>query len=116
MHEMALARDVVETVVKAAQDAGAKEVRRVYMTIGSGRDVVNNLFEGLFQYLARDTTAEKAELAVTRVPFRVLCRRSGTPYPLDLFDSETWACPACAQKDFDLSSGMEFTIDRIEVA
>ena len=116
MHEMALARDVLNTVVGAAEGSGAKEVRTVYMTIGSGRDIVNDLFEGLFSHLARGTVAEKAALAVTRVPIRVRCRRCGEVYPLNVYDAKTWDCPACAQKDYALYSGMEFRIDRIEVA
>lgn len=116
MHEMALARDVLNTVVGAAQNSGAREVRTVHMTIGSGRDIVNDLFEGLFQHLARGTVAEKAELAVTRVPIRVRCKRCGEVYPFNVYDAKTWDCPACSQKDYALYSGMEFRIDRIEVA
>ena len=113
---MALAGDVLKTVVGVAEKSGAKEIRKVYMTIGSGRDIVSGLFEGLFSHLARGTLAEKAELAVTRVPIRVCCRHCETIYPLDVFDSKTWNCPTCTQKDYSLYSGMEFCIDRIEVA
>jgi hydrogenase nickel incorporation protein HypA/HybF len=116
MHEMALARDVVDLVVGYAERANAARVTTVYMTIGSGRDVVEDLFDGVFGYLARGTVAEHAELVVHRTPYMARCNRCGMVFHVDVFDRATWACPECgAQRDYRLVSGMEFQVNRIEV-
>jgi hydrogenase nickel incorporation protein HypA/HybF len=116
MHEMALARDVVDLVVDYAQKAGADEVRSVYLTIGAGRDVVEDLFEGVFAYLARNTVAEHAELVIQRTPFMVRCNQCGMCFHINVFDKSSWICPACkAEHDYRLISGMEFQVNRIVV-
>lgn len=117
MHEMALVRNVVDIVVDQAQKAHASEVKAVYLTIGSGRDVVIEYLDGLFQFLARGTVAEHAELVVQTTPMTVKCNQCGFVFPINVFKPETWVCPSCkAEKDYKLNSGMEFMINRIEVA
>jgi hydrogenase nickel incorporation protein HypA/HybF len=116
MHEMALMRDVVDVVVEQAEKVHAKGVRRVYLTIGDGRDVVMDLVDGLFEFLTRGTVAHGAELVIDCVPYTVRCNQCGAVFHIDVFRSETWVCPNChAERDYTLNSGMEFCIDRIEV-
>ena len=117
MHEMALMRDVLDTVLDQASRSGASRVTAVYVTIGDGRDVVWDLVESMFAYLARGTVAQDAELVIHRTPFMVQCDDCGMPFHLNVFDRATWRCPRCgAVQHYHLISGMEFTIDSIEVA
>lgn len=117
MHEMAYVRNVVDVVNDYADREGVAEVKAVYLTIGMARDIVEDYFQGLFQYLARGTVAERAEVVIRRVPFTVRCNRCGRVFPLNVHDPKTWTCPFCgAEQDYRLNSGMEFTVDRIEVA
>jgi hydrogenase nickel incorporation protein HypA/HybF len=116
MHEMALVRSVVDVVLDHAKAAGASRVTAVYLTIGYGRDIVEDMMDGMFAYLARGTVAQGAELVIVRTPFMVRCRDCGMPFHLNAYDSRSWVCPKCgAARRYDLVSGMEFTIDRIEV-
>ena len=115
MHEMALTRNVVDMVVEAAEAAGAAEVRAVHLTIGYMRDIVEDIFERCFAYLARDTVAEKAELVITRVPFTVRCNKCDYVYHIDVYDENTWTCSGCGEKDYKLNSGMEFFVNNIEI-
>lgn len=117
MHEMALVHGVVDAVLEHAARVGAKEVRAVHLTIGEGRDVVEDFMQGLFSFLARGTVAEHAELAVRRMPYAVRCNQCGTVFPLSVRDSSTWVCPHCgAERDYRLYSGMEFMINEIQIA
>ena len=115
MHEMALTRNVVDVVVEAAEAAGAVEVRAVHLTIGYMRDIVEDIFERCFTYMARGTVAEKAELVITRVPFTVRCNKCYHVYYIDVNKEETWVCPSCGERDYKLNSGMEFYINDIEI-
>jgi hydrogenase nickel incorporation protein HypA/HybF len=116
MHEMALVRNVVDIVLDHAQAVGATRVKAVYLTIGYGRDIVEDLMDGMFSYLARGTVAEGAELVISRTPFMVRCRRCGMAFHINVYDSKSWVCPKCgAERQYDLVSGMEFTIDQIQV-
>lgn len=113
MHEMSLVRDVIEVVVRTAEQHGVGRVAAVNLTIGCGRDVVPELFDDLFRRLAQGTVAEGAELSVVSTPYMVRCRACGMTYHLDVFDRSTWNCPACSAHDYDVVSGMEFRIDSI---
>ena len=117
MHEMALVHGVVEAVLEHAESAGASEVTAVFLTVGEGRDVVEEYMQGLFSFLTKGTVAEHARLAVRRSPFKVRCNRCDAVFPIDVFDPSTWGCSRCGtERDYRFQSGMEFTIDRIEIA
>lgn len=117
MHEMALVRNVVDIVLEYARKTGATEVRSVSLTIGYGRDVVEDYMDGLFSFLARGTVAEGAELVIQRVPLTVRCNKCAGVFPINVFRPETQVCPFCkAEHDYRLNSGMEFVVSSIEVA
>ncbi len=117
MHEMALVHDVLDVVLDQAESCGATEVKAVYLTIGFARDVMDELMDGLFKYLARGTVAEHADLVIRRVPITARCNGCGGVWHVNFLDESTWTCPACgAVRDYRLNSGMEFYISRIEVA
>lgn len=116
MHEMALVRNVVDIVVEKAEASNVREVRAVHIVIGEGRDVVEEYFEGLFRYLARGTVAQRAEVILYRMPYMVRCNQCGFVFHVDVFDQESWSCPACeAYQEYKLVSGLEFYVSRIEV-
>lgn len=116
MHEMGVTRDLVDTVLACAEEHGAVEVSRVYLHIGFVRDIVDEILEQCFQWMARDTIAANAELIIERIPFTVQCNRCGLIYALDGRDEGTWACPVCETRDYYLNSGLEFFISHIEMS
>lgn len=115
MHELGLARPMIETVIESAELAGAKQVKRVYISIGLARDVVPELMDMTFKRLTKDTIAEGAELIVNQVPVSERCEDCGMVFPINLRDEATWHCPRCGSRHYKLHSGREFAVDRIEV-
>ncbi len=117
MHEMALMSTAMDIVLAQAEKTGAKRVTKVFMTIGEGRDVVEDLLTGVFGHLARNTVAAGSELIVRRTPYLVRCNACGRIYHIDVRDPSTFPCPTCgAEHDFRLVSGMEFRVESIEVS
>lgn len=116
MHEMGITRELVDTVVAKAEQAGASKVAEVYLKIGFARDVVDELLEGAFRYLARGTVAEGAQLLIERVPFMVRCNHCDLVFHIDVHEESTWVCPLCSAKDYHLESGLEFRIESMAVA
>lgn len=113
MHEMALTREVVETVLEVAEEADAAKVTSVTLTIGCCRDIVEDWFVGLFAHLVKGTMAEGAELVINRTPYKARCNQCGDVYSLEVFDESTWPCPSCNVKNYTVVSGREFRIDHI---
>lgn len=116
MHELGLTQGIVDTVIQAAKDAGAHRIRSVYLTIGEIRDVVDELFLNCFDFFSKGTIAEGAQIVITRMPLMVRCKSCGFAYHIDIHDESSFHCPACGEKQYALTSGMEFYIGKIEIA
>ena len=117
MHEMSLVRSVVRIVTEEAEAAGAAKVTKVHIVLGEGRDIVVDYFESLFRFLARGTVAESAEIVLHPTPYMARCNACGGEFHLIPIDKRTWTCPNCgAYRDYELVSGMEFYISKIEAA
>ena len=122
MHEMALMRNVVDMVLATCEGKDVGSVRKVYLTIGEMRDVIDEYVPSLFQYLARGTVAENAEVMIEHVPMMVRCQGPDDAHPcgeifhIDTHDPKTWECPRChAYQRYRLFCGDEFRISKIEV-
>lgn len=116
MHEMSLMRKVVEVVLSECEGKNIKKVCAVHLSIGELSDVIEEYVQSLFQFLARGTIAEAAEVVITRIPANVRCNRCCNIFPIDVRNSDTWKCPRChAVHDYRLFSGREFRIDNIDV-
>lgn len=117
MHEMSLVRNIVQIVKEEAEAAHAEKITAVHLVVGEGRDIVENLVQSMFRFLARGTVAENAEVILHHVPYMVRCKQCQTEFHLVVMRSETWDCPNCgAHRDYTLVSGQEFYISRIEAA
>lgn len=115
MHEMALVRNVVEVVLDECKGKPVKAVKAVHLTIGELSDVVEAYIPSLFQFLARGTIADQAEVVIKRTPLLVRCE-CGEVFHIDVRDEATWVCPRCSAKQkYHMISGREFRIERVEV-
>ena len=114
MHELGVTRSLVDTVVAEAERMGAQEVKTVFLRIGFARDIVDEILDGCFKWMARGTILEGCELVIERVPFTVRCNRCGLVYHIDVHDGDTWSCPHCRARDYRLNTGREFQIAGIE--
>lgn len=115
MHELGYTKDILRTVVEAAELSHAHEVRSVYLNIGEIRDIVDELFCNCFTYLARDTIARDSKVVIDRIPLTMACRQCGEVFRADVYAGKVH-CPSCGASDFEVRTGMEFSIDHIEVA
>lgn len=115
MHEMSLVRNILALVKEEAEAAHASRITAVHLVVGEGRDIVEDLVQSMFRFLARGTVAEDAAVIVHHVPYKVRCNQCRTEFHLEIMRPEKWACPNCnAYKDYTLVSGREFYISRIE--
>lgn len=115
MHEMAITESVVEIVLNHAELAGAKKVVHVRLKIGEIRDVIHDMMEKCFRYIARGTIAEEAELEIMKVPLVVRCAGCGQEDREDISNYAEMKCNHCGSTDLELVSGNEFFIEDIKI-
>ena len=103
MHEMSLVRNILALVKEEAEAAHASRITAVHLVVGEGRDIVEDLLQSMFRFLARGTVAEDAAVIVHHVPYKVRCNQCRTEFHLEIMRPEKWACPNCnAYKDYTL--------------
>lgn len=115
MHEMAITTNVVDAVVKYAQENNASEVLEVKLVVGELHDIVDSLMQGAFRFLARGTVAEHATLTIQKVPLRARCNECNVVFPAQIRKPETLVCPDCGNTKLSIHNGKEFLIESIKI-
>jgi hydrogenase nickel incorporation protein HypA/HybF len=108
MHELALARGVLEA---ALAHAGGRRVTQVEVTVGALRQVVPDSLAFNFEILARATACEGARLHQRLVAARLRCA-CGHEWELR---EPSFACPACGGSRVRVVAGEELRVESIEV-
>lgn len=117
VHELAMTRDIIDTVIDAAKANDAHEIRKVSLTIGQLRDIVDSLFVRCFEHFSQGTIAQGAQVEIDKVPFTVRCDECGRTWQIDdIHDDTQFVCPACGASHYEMQTGMEFYINKLEVA
>lgn len=116
MREMSILSNVIDVVLKYAQENNVRKVVSVTLVVGKLRDVVDELMESCFQFLCRNTIVKDATLHMEKVPLKAQCNQCRLVFPADIKQPETLVCPDCGSKQLHIHSGKEFLIKSIEIA
>ena len=112
MHELAITQSMFDLVMKHAEQAEAKKVKKINLIIGEMTGVVSECVDFYLGFLSKGTIAEGAVLNVETVPAKAACRDCGETFELKEFD---WTCPGCGGTSLQISSGKELFVESIEV-
>ena len=112
MHELSLAEAIHKTIKELCQRSSWSRVRRITLKVGRLRQVNPELLSFAFDVLAQGAVAEGAELSVMELPVVFHCRACGRETTGDV---TAFACVNCGSADVELLSGMELTIESMEV-
>jgi len=133
MHELALADSVVKAALRAADDAGMKNIERVIVKVGELQQIEKDLFEfsltNVIPHEEERLTDTVFDVSEELVRFECrFCRHEYGREDVDLDDddqaeaihfipelSHAYArCPQCGSPDFDITAGRGITLERIE--
>ena len=112
MHELSLARGLVERLEKIANAEKALRVERVLIQIGAYSGVERAAFEFAFPFAAEGSLCEGAALEIEETPVRVACGDCGAdsnPEPTLI------QCACCGSANVEIQGGREFTIKTAEL-
>ncbi len=109
MHELSLSGAIVNTAVKHAR---GRKVTSVNLRVGRLRQVVPDTLEFYFEFVARDTVCEGAQLEQEVVDARLRCIPCDREWTIEI---PAFRCPTCGASDVEIASGNEFEIESIEV-
>jgi hydrogenase nickel incorporation protein HypA/HybF len=112
MHELAIARQLVELLEEHAERERADRITRVRVEVGQMSGVVAEALEFCFEIAARGSRAEGAALELSETPAVVRCLDCGEESQPGAF---SMICAHCAGLNTELVAGRELLLREIEV-
>jgi hydrogenase nickel incorporation protein HypA/HybF len=113
MHELSIARSIVDIAADAARGAGAVRVSAVRVRVGELAGVAADALRFSYDVAARGTPLEGSRLLIVAVPVAVRC--PACDRTSDLPGVRRFACPACGTPTADVVRGRELEVESIEV-
>jgi hydrogenase nickel incorporation protein HypA/HybF len=112
MHELSVTESILEITLKHAQKAGARRVTALHLVIGQLASIVDDSVQFYWDFVAKDTLAEGAQLTFRRIPAEFQCQDCQRRYPPD---GSVLACPQCGSTRVKIMAGEEFFLEAIDV-
>ena len=113
VHELSIARSIVEIVSAAALEDGSGKVVAVRVRIGVLSAIAPAALEFSYDVASRDTPLEGSRLIVRLVPALVYCARCNQE--TELPEITRFACAMCGTPTSDLRAGRDLEVESIEV-
>ncbi|MCD6292565.1 MAG: hydrogenase maturation nickel metallochaperone HypA [Deltaproteobacteria bacterium] len=115
MHELPVIENILKTVLAHAAKHRVRKVVAIHLEVGELSDLEDQWMQRYFDHLSKGSRAEKAHLAIKRVPAMLQCDKCGEIFPFTALNDEISNCPACAGNACRLIAGQGYFINNIEV-
>ena len=110
MHEAAVAENVIESILDAA-DGQTGKVVRVVISCGQTNAVNDEAMQFAFAAAAENTICKGATLEIKHIPLRGLCRKCSFEFDFDFYNPH---CPDCGESDFSIGTDSPLLLKEIE--
>lgn len=114
MHELAVTRLVLSTVLDRLRENGLSKVVAVSLTVGELRGFEQEWVQRYFSAAAKGTPAADAVVTLFRVPSRFRCRDCHQDFRIDLRGDAAQRCPHCRGRDYALCAGDELQLSGMQ--
>jgi hydrogenase nickel incorporation protein HypA/HybF len=112
MHELAVARSLIEAADREARRYGAQAVLCVRCRIGVLRQVDAWLLQEAFNVAREGSLCESSRLIIEKTDLSAACRNCDVRFPLK---DGRWNCPMCGGEGADVSGGEDLELTSIDV-
>jgi hydrogenase nickel incorporation protein HypA/HybF len=110
MHELSIAQNILDIVMRYVPGEQAAAVRAVRVRVGALSGVVPDSLEFSFEAIVAGTAWESAKLEIHHPAARGRCLRCSTEFQIE---EALFVCPSCGDSDIRVISGMELDIMEI---
>lgn len=113
MHELSIAKGILNTVNSAIADQNIKAVKLINLSMGGMLDYEADWIARYIRELGADTPLREVNVHINKLPITFECRNCGQTFSFKR-DGEA-VCPHCESTEYDLTGGRELFIENIEV-
>lgn len=110
MHELAVAREIIEIVQGEMERRGLRRIEAVALRIGALTGINADALTFGFEASVADTPLEGAQLIIEALPVRALCHACRKESEIEAF---LFLCPQCGSSDLEIVQGEELDIDHL---
>jgi hydrogenase nickel incorporation protein HypA/HybF len=112
MHEMSLAQNILDIVLRTASQHKAVKVSKITIRAGQLRGIIPEQLRFCFGFVAKDSIVEDADLIVNTLPIKGSCRKCEEEFFVREYQ---FICPSCGSEEIEVLQGMELLVENIEV-
>jgi hydrogenase nickel incorporation protein HypA/HybF len=112
MHELSLAKDIVDLVYQNVPSSEINQVSNVVVKVGEFSGVVIDSLKFSYRAIVADTGLEKSELEINYVPFRLRCNSCGK---ITSNEFGMVICEECGSGDTEILSGNELQVVEVRL-
>ncbi len=110
MHELAVAREIIDIVQGEMDRRGLRRIEAVALRIGALTGINADALTFGFEASVVDTPLAGAHLIIETMPVRAACRSCGKESEIEPY---LFICPHCASSDLEIVQGEELDIDHL---
>ncbi|NOY52795.1 MAG: hydrogenase maturation nickel metallochaperone HypA [Deltaproteobacteria bacterium] len=113
MHELSIARNILELVDATCHEQGYSGVETVRVNVGKASGIMTDALVFAFNCAKDETLSVNATLEIHEIPVGGRCRECNS----DFISQETIVlnCPRCGGAAFEITTGHELEIFELEV-
>ncbi len=115
MHELQVTKRILDIALGHAEGHQVRRIAVIHLRIGALSDLEDEWLQRYFDYLSRNTPAERARLAIERIPIVVRCSGCSKSFEVEKSALDAAACPGCGGSRCELVSGREYVVANMEV-
>ena len=115
MHELQVMKRILDIALEHAEGHQVRRIAVIHLRIGALSDLEDEWLQRYFDYLSRGTPAERARLAIERMPIVVRCSGCSKSFEVEKPALDAAACPSCGESRCELVSGREYVVANMEV-
>lgn len=112
MHELAIAKGIIDIVNSEAKDKGFQRVLEIGLRVGEYSGIVPECIREFFPIAAAGSPAEGAVLEIQTIPARFRCPDCGYEGGIDRREA---CCPRCRSQAVRMTAGREFFVEQLKV-
>jgi len=112
MHEFGIAQNIFNAVFREVKKRNISKVISIELEVGRLTAIVPSALEFCFETISQGTLLEGAKLNIVDIPLKMKCNRCGNVYEVEDY---SYKCPMCEGEDYEMVSGDELLIKRLEV-
>ena len=112
MHELSIARNIVEIATEYAQKYQIGNITKIDIDVGRFSGVVLEALEFAMEEAVRNSVLENAKVAYHEIFGHAVCNHCNHQFELDDFFG---VCPSCQEMDYEITQGKELQIRSMHI-